>query len=477
MRYRLFLILSRLMEGSVTVGMQSGTAPGASLRMPGLPAPGGVRGAACGGLYGLGYLLGGERLLLSTLRHFGPVMRATMLGFGDLAVVSDPVLAKQVLTAPPDLLLGGEGVGPAAAIYGTGSMFVQEEPEHLRRRKLLTPPLHGQALAGYAPVIERAAEAAIALWPTDRPFRILDAARHLMLDVIVKVVFGVSDPEDVRRLGAPFEELLDLGVSEQVTIRYALRRAGALRWWPQLARVNADIDRTVRSLIARRRMDPQLDQQHDMLSVLMRAVDEQGRGLSDSEIRDDLITLMLAGHETTATTLAWVMDLLLQHPESLAQVHAEAMAGESTYTTAVLNETLRLRPPVPFTGRYAAAPFRIGDYIVPRGTRIVLHINAINHDPGTYGDPWQFRPERFLDARPQTYAWLPFGGGIKRCLGASFSMLELQTVLHTMLRGGTFRAVSKRPERPVRRSVVLVPHRGTRVYFRPSAHDERPSAI
>ncbi|MUM17614.1 cytochrome P450 [Mycobacterium sp. CBMA 623] len=421
-----------------------------------------------GALYGAGYLAGGERLLRPVLRHFGPAMKATVLGFGDIVVVSDPGLAKQVLTAPPDVLLGGKGVGPAEAIYGPGSMFVQEEPEHLRRRKLLIPPLHGSALNGYAPVIERATKKAMRSWPTDRPFPMLDAARHLMLDVIVKVIFGVDDPVEVRRIGGPFERLLDLGVSEQVTLRYALRRAGALRWWPELAKVNHDIDQTVRALIRKRRTDPQLGERHHVLAVLMRATDEDGNGLSDSEIRDDLITLMLAGHETTATTLAWLMDLLLHHPASLARVRAEAINGDATYTTAVINETLRLRPPVPFTGRYAAAPFRMGNHTVAPGTHIVVHINAINHHPETYAEPDEFRPERFLDAKPQTYAWLPFGGGIKRCIGANFSMLELQTVLHTMLRHGDFQPAHERQERVVRQSVVLVPKNGTRVLFHPN---------
>ncbi len=451
----------------MTADLRVGPAETDTARIPGLPNPRGLKGLL-GALYGAGYLAGGERLLRPVLRYFGPAMKATVVGFGDNVVVSEPGLAKQVLTAPPDVLLGGKGVGPAEAIYGPGSMFVQEEPEHLRRRKLLIPPLHGSALNGYVPVIERATEKAMRSWPIDRPFRMLDAARHLMLDVIVKVIFGVDDPVEVRRLGGPFERLLDLGVSEQVTLRYAFRRAGALRWWPELTKVNHDIDDTVRSLIRKRRADPQLGKQNDVLAVLMRATDENGNGLSDSEIRDDLITLMLAGHETTATTLAWLMDLLLHHPECLARVRAEAINGDTTYTTAVIHEALRLRPPVPFTGRYVAEQFRLGGHTIAPGTHIVVHINALNHHPGSYAEPDAFKPERFLDTKPPTYAWLPFGGGIKRCVGANFSMLELQTVLHSMLRNGEFRSASQRQERVVRRSVVLVPKRGTRVFFHPN---------
>jgi cytochrome P450 len=417
--------------------------------------------------YAIAYLVGGERRMLRLIRRYGPIMTMPILSLGNVAIVSDPELVKQVFTAPPDVLLGGEGVGPAAAIYGSGSMFVQEEPEHLRRRKLLTPPLHGAALSGYVPIMENSARAAMHGWPVDRPFEMLKAARELTLDVIVKVIFGVDDPDDVQRLGRPFERLLNLGVSEQLTLRYALRHAGALRVWPARAHANKEIDEVVMPLIAQRRNDPRLSEHPDFLALLMCARGDDGERLSDSEIRDDLITLMLAGHETTATTLAWIFDLLLHHPDALRRVQAEAESGEEAFTTAVINETLRVRPPAPFTARVAARAFPIGGYRIEAGTRIVVHIIAINRNPRIYEHPNEFRPERFLGSRPETYAWVPFGGGIKRCLGAAFSMRELTTVLHTLLREGEFSAVDEKPERIVRRSIMLAPRYGTRVRFRP----------
>ncbi len=422
--------------------------------------------------YAVAYLIGGERRMLRLIRRYGPIMTMPILGLGDVAIVSDPELVKQVFTAPADVLLGGEGVGPAAAIYGSGSMFVQEEPEHLRRRKLLTPPLHGAALSSYVPIIENSTRAAMRSWPVDQPFEMLQAARSLMLDVIVKVIFGVDDPNEVRRLGRPFERLLNLGVSEQLTVRYALRQLGTLRVWPSRARANREIDDVVMPLIAQRRTDPRLEGQLDVLALLMCARGDDGEQLSDSEIRDDLITLMLAGHETTATTLAWAFDLLLHHPDALRRVQEEAMSGAEAFTTAVINETLRVRPPAPFTARVAAKPFPIGGYRVDAGTRIVVHIIAINRNADTYEHPHEFRPERFLGTRPQTYAWVPFGGGVKRCLGASFSMRELITVMHVLLREGEFSAVDDKPEKIVRRSIMLAPRYGTRVRFRPGAGGE-----
>lgn len=440
---------------------------------PGLPAPRGFR-SVFAAAYALAYLVGGERRMMRLIRRYGPIMTMPILSLGDVAIVSEPGLAKEVFTAPTDVLLGGEGVGPAAAIYGSGSMFVQEEPEHLRRRRLLTPPLHGAALNAYVPIIEASTRAAMREWPVDRSFELLQAARALMLDVIVRVIFGVEDPGEVRRLGRPFEHLLDLGVSEQLTVRYALRGLGTLRVWPARARARREIDEVVLPLIAARRGDPSLSDQRDVLALLMCARGEDGKGLSDSEIRDDLITLMLAGHETTATTLAWVFDLLLHHPDALARVREEAVHGGEEFTTAVIDETLRIRPPAPLTSRVAAQPFRLGGYQVGAGTRIVVHIIAINRNPAVYERPHEFRPERFVGARPQTYAWLPFGGGVKRCLGAAFSMRELVTVLHVLLREGEFSAVDSRPEQVVRRSIMLAPRRGTRVRFRPVKDGGRP---
>ena len=170
--------------------------------------------------------------------------------------------------------------------------------------------------------------------------------------------------------------------------------------------------------------------------MLVDARTEDGEGLSDKEIRDDLVTLVLAGHETTATTLAWTVDLLLHHPEALARVRAEARDGGSAYTEAVINETLRLWPSALITGRMTAGRYQLGDYTLEPGTRIVLLLDAVNRDPDSYPDPDEFRPERFLGSRPQPYAWIPFGGGIKRCIGAAFAMCELVTVPHTVLREG-----------------------------------------
>ncbi|HZA09027.1 cytochrome P450 [Mycobacterium sp.] len=443
-------------SATISVGHR---APGPRVISPVRP----LLAAACGA----GYLIAGQWLIRRLFAIYGPVVSIPLPGI-PVVLIKDPELVKQVFTEKPDVLLGGRGVRPSAIIYGTGSMFVQEEPEHLRRRKLLTPPLHGKALENYKPVVEESTRRAIADWPSDRPFEMLRAARALTLDVILRVMFGVEDRDEAARLGRPFKTLLALGVSEALILRVALHSLGGLKRWRKLDRANHGIDELLMPMIAARRHDRGLNDRTDIMSLLLTARSESGQYLTDKEIRDDLVTLVLAGHETTATTLAWMIDLLLHHPDVLAKVRAEAAAGESTlYAEAVINETLRVRPPSPFTGRYTTGDYQLGDYTVPPATRIVPHIGEVNLNPQTYEQPHEFRPERFFGTRPPTYGWIPFGGGIKRCLGASFSIVELSVALQTLLRSGSFEAVHKSADRQVRRGIVLLPHRGVQVRYHP----------
>ncbi len=440
------------------------TAGSAVARPPGPRAIAPLRpfvAAACGA----GYLVAGEWLIRRLFARYGPIVSIPLPGI-PVVLIKDPELVKQVFTEKPHILLGGKGVRPSALIYGTGSMFVQDEPEHLRRRKLLTPPLHGKALENYRPIIEDSTRRALASWPRDRPFPMLRAARDLALDVIVRVMFGVEDRSERDRLGRPFETLLELGSSQQLILRVALHSVGGLKRWHTLDRANQAIDDLLTPMIAARRRAPDLHHRTDIMSLLLSTRSEDGEYLTDKEIRDDLVTLVLAGHETTATTLAWMVDLLLHHPHVLARVQDEADAAESTaYVQAVINETLRIRPPSPFTGRYTARDYPLGGYTVPARTRIVPHIGEVNLDADTYERPHEFRPERFLGTSPPTYAWIPFGGGIKRCLGAGFSVLELTVVLQTLLRAGHFEAVHPTQDRQVRRGIVLLPHRGVPVRY------------
>ncbi len=250
---------------------------------------------------GAGYLVAGEWLIQRLFKRYGPMVSIPLPGI-PVVLIKDPDLVKQVFTEKPDVLLGGRGVRPSALIYGTGSMFVQEEPEHLRRRKMLTPSLHGKALENYRPIMEDSTRHALAGWPKDAPFKMLRAARELTLDVILRVMFGAEDRSERARLGPPFETLLDLGSSEQLILRVALHSVGGLKRWPKLDRANQGIDDLLTPMIAARRQDPDLHDRTDIMSLLLTVRSEDGEHLTDKEIRDDLVTLVLAGHETTATT-------------------------------------------------------------------------------------------------------------------------------------------------------------------------------
>jgi cytochrome P450 len=294
--------------------------------------------------------------------------------------------------------------------------------------------------------------------------RMLEAARELTLDVIIRVVFGVDNAADSRRLGKPFDELLALALSEETPARYALRRLGAVRAWGRLTAINRQIDDLVLPLIAKQRAAKSGPTGASVLALLAKARYDNGEPLSDTMIRDDLVTLVLAGHETTATTLAWTVDLLLHHSAAMDRVCDEAQSGELSYTQAVINETLRLRPPAPITGRMTVQPYQLGDYTIPAHTRIVLLLDLINRSPQCYSDPDIFRPERFLGGRPPSHSWIPFGGGVKRCIGASFSMCELTTMLHTILGNVCLAPASSRMENPpFHAAPVQVPRQGTRI--------------
>lgn len=434
-----------------------------SIRMPPGPGATGVTSPYTAARYALKYLLAGESAGDEVIAKYGDVFTVRIPGLASAVVVSDPTLIKQVFTAPSSALLGGKGVSPSATIYGAGSMFVQEEPEHLRRRKLLMSGFTSKTVAGYQDTIAMVADNALDRWPLGTEFSMLDSARELTLEVIMRVVFGVTDPAELLRLRTCLERLLAYGISEQIVFRYLTRSIGTVKHWRGLNRATANVHEALQGLLAQRRTEAH-HARSDILSLLMSATTTDGHHLSDQEICDDLVTLLLAGHETTATTMAWIFDFLTRHPEVAARVVAEAnTANESAYTDAVINETLRIRPVVVGTARVTAGTFGLGDWVLPSGTWIIAYIRGVNHNAATYPDPFEFRPERFLGTSPNNFAWIPFGGGAKRCLGAAFSQAELRTVLHTLLRRGEFEAAGAKPDTMVRRGPVLLPRNGVTI--------------
>jgi cytochrome P450 len=339
----------------------------------------------------------------------------------------------------------------------------------MRQRKLLLPPFHGERMREYEDVIVDAARRDIASWTLGEPMRLQERTRKITLEVILRAVFGV-EAERMGPLRTAIGELLE-PAHTIVLLRAAFRRQPAGRPTGEFGRMLDRLDAVIYEEIAARRQQSDLDERADIMSLLLLARDEDGQAMTDDELRDELVSLLLAGHETTATSVAWAVERLIRHPEKLRRLVAEIDEGESDdYMNAVINETLRVRPVVPIVVRALTAPMRIGDWELPAETRVVPCIYLTNRNPRVYEQPNEFRPERFLADGPETFSWIPFGGGIRRCIGAAFAQLEMKLILSTMLSELQPSAPSglrgRRSEWTRRRAITLVPGDGARVVWR-----------
>jgi cytochrome P450 len=410
------------------------------------------------------YLVGGQRFIDHCRARYGTTFTLRVVGLGTVVVLSEPEDIKTTFQAGPDVLDAGSGNKPIEILLGSRSLLVLDGTEHLRQRKLMLPPFHGDRLLRYRELIDALAEKMVDGWPIGEPFPLLPEMRRLTLEIIMRVVFGSDEAELRDRIAS----LMSYAASDEAGIRYALRYAGALRFWRRFDRARARADELLYAEIDRRRNQP--SDAGDILALLMAARDEDGKPLTDKELRDELVTLLVAGHETTATGLAWTFELLTRHPLALARAAEEARAGtEERYASAVVQEALRLRPPVGVVARRVRKPILLAGYEIPPGVRIVPAVPYVNRHPRVYPDPDAFRPERFLDAKPDTYAWIPFGGGIRRCIGASFAQLEMRQVLHVVLRRTRINHADGVPERATRNSIVYPPRNGARVVLKEAA--------
>jgi hypothetical protein len=430
---------------------------------------------------GLAYLLAGNAFIDRCIRRYGDIFTLRITGLGTIVALQDPADVKAVFTAGAGVLDAGSGNRPIEILLGSRSLLVLDGSEHMRMRKLLLPPFHGERLQLYRALIDDLTEDALDRWPLEQPFALLPELQELTLEIILRVVFGVGDVQRHAALRERIRALVRFAASDVTGIRYALRSLGALRFWRTFARAHAAADELIYQEIARRRAHP--TEGDDVLSLLLQARDEDGNPLTDAELRDELVTLLVAGHETTATGLAWAFERLVRHPDAMARLRDEAQAGqEERYAGAVVNETLRLRPPVGVMARRVRQPIVLGGYELPPGVRLVPGIPYVNRNPATYPDPESFQPERFLDRAPDTYAWIPFGGGVRRCIGASLAQFEMRRVLHVVVRRARLRAAESRPDTPVRRAIVYPPRRGARVVLeergpRPSHRERSPASV
>jgi cytochrome P450 len=389
------------------------------------------------------------------------------LPLGPVVAVSDPQALREVFTGDPAVLRAGEGNAPLEPVVGPESLLLLDGPRHLRRRRLVLPPFHGERLQGYATDMVDITERELATWPVGEPFALEPRMRAITLAIIVRVVFGIADGERAAALRALIPQLLPDSTLSSLVLLPALRRDfGPRSPWTRFLAARDAVDALLLAEIAARRADPGLADRTDVLSLLLAARDEDGAPLTDRELRDELMTLLLAGHETTATALAWTFELLHRHPAAAARAVDEARAtgpGDPTpWLDAVAAETLRLKPPLPLAVRRLSAPLEVGGHALPAGARVAPCIYLTHRRADLYPQPNAFRPQRFLDDGPETYAWLPFGGGIRRCVGAAFAQLELRCVLRTVLAAADLRPADPRPERTRRRAIVLTPSGGAR---------------
>jgi cytochrome P450 len=389
-----------------------------------------------------------------------------------LVMVSDPQAVKAVFTAPPEVAPSAANASPVAPVMGPSSVITLTGPEHLRQRRLLLGPFHGERMREYEQVIVQATRRSMADWPLGRPMRLDRRTRGITLEVILRAVFGV-EAERMGPLRDAIRGLLE-PMQAPALLLAALRRPTLERPKGAIGRGLDHLDEVIYREIARRRQAKDLEERNDILSLLMLARDEQGNPMNDEELRDELVTLLLAGHETTATAVAWAVERLVRHPEKLERLVAEIGAGEGEdYMQAVIHETLRVRPVVPMVVRVLTEPLRVGAVELPAGTRVVPSIYLTNRNPRVYEAPEEFRPERFLDRQPDTFAWIPFGGGIRRCIGAAFAMFEMKLILRTALSelapSAPRSRLWRRGEPNRRRAITLVPAAGARVVWRARA--------
>jgi cytochrome P450 len=398
----------------------------------------------------------------SCRRRHGDAFSVRFIGFETpMVVISDPEAIRDLYRSRENGLPPGRTVA-LEPVMGPRSVLLLEGSEHLSRRKVMLPPFHGERMRAYEPLIAEIIGAEIDSWPLDREFAIHPRMQAVTLEVIMRAVFGVSDAARAERLRSLLADMLagvaDPGTQFRVMVARRFGRQGPLE---RLRATFAAVDELLYAEIAERRADPALAERQDILAMLVAARFEDGEALADAELRDQLVTLLLAGHETTATALAWTLDLLLRNPAPLARLRAELDEGDDEYLRATISESLRLRPVVPLAGRRLHGELRVGEHLLPAGTDVTPAFWLTHTRPDLYPEPLAFRPERFLDDPPETYAWVPFGGGVRRCLGAAFAEFEMRIVLREVLTRCELRGARSAPEKIARRNITFSPRTGT----------------
>jgi cytochrome P450 len=396
--------------------------------------------------------------------RYGDSFSVRFLGFErPMVMISDPAAIKALYMEQANELPPGRNI-ILEPILGSQSLLLQEGAEHLARRRLMLPSFHGERMRSYEAVLDEIVTAEIDSWPLRAEFPIHTRMQAITLEAILRIVFGVADGPRLERLRGVLATVLTETASPQSQlIALATRRFRGGNAFARFEGQLREVDDLLYAEIAEHRTRPDLAEREDILSMLMLAEFEDGGTMSDKELRDQLMTLLLAGHETTATALAWTFDLLLRHPEPLRRLRDSLAAGEDDYLRATISESLRLRPVIPLAGRRLAKELTVDGLTLPAGTDVTPAIWLTHTRPDLYPEPFAFQPERFLGDGPESYAWIPFGGGIRRCIGASFAEFEMRIVLREVLTRCDLRKASPLPEKTGRRNITLSPKDGTPV--------------
>ena len=437
-------------------------------------------------------------LMQQCAKRYGDAFTMRFPRMAPIALFSNPSAIKDIFTTDPDDAHAGEANVVLRSILGENSLLLLDGKRHLRERKLMMPPFHGERMREYGEAMREATVRRIQSWPSGKPFPIHAEAQAITLEVILQTVFGMEG-EERDRMRETLTRFTDLGTSTLGTLMLlvlppevteslltvdTLRVAGVdvsrLLPWTPLVRAGRDVDESLYAELRRRRQSSATASRSDVLSMLLSARDEQGEPMSDVELRDEMITLLLAGHETTATTIAWTIHYILSNPDvhagllrELDRVRGDGAAskralslddiGKLELLDATIKESMRMMPIISLVGRVLKKPMRIGGYDLDAGTGAVACIHLTHKNPSVWKDPMRFDPARFLGSKPSPYEWFPFGGGTRRCIGMAFAMYEMRVVLAEMLTRRALRAAPGVDVVPVRRGIALAPKGGVRV--------------
>jgi cytochrome P450 len=421
-------------------------------------------------LQGLAYVTARRRLIDRLTRRHGEAFVTNIPMFGKTVILTEPALAKQVFTTSPEEL--GNIQPNLSRIFGPGSVFALEGADHRRRRKLLTPPFHGKAMKNYEQIVEIETLREAETWRDGVEFESLEPMMRITLNIILRAIFG-ADGAELDRLRELIPPWVTLG-SRLVPIPEPARDLGPWSPWRKLNDYRREYESVVNTLIAQARADERFAERTDVLALLLRSTyDDDGSAMTSSEIADELLTLLSAGHETTASTLAWAFERITRHPAVLRQLEDEVRTDGNEYRQATILEVQRVRTVIDFIGRHVYAPMvQIGQWRIPRGFSVLVSLRQLHANATEFPDPQRFDPQRFVGNRPNTFAWVPFGGGTRRCVGAAFANMEMDVVLRTVLRHFSVETTTARDEKVHCRGVAFTPKSGGRMVVR-----RRPTPI